>query len=193
MISILQFLALQDAIFDHATNAPEVCETISRFHEEAGVAEVASCHYFTSISQVEKHLAYGLPLDADTLACRSFLLQSDSLDTQALIRLVSMCIRETYPLTYSADITQPSCGILTAVANKTLSGWSERLVGLDKYARLGGGSSAIAAVCYPPVLESLVDVGKKIDIALKKDLALVTEEVDVFVRWYLSTEDWKTD
>jgi hypothetical protein len=186
MISVLHFLALQDAIFDNAADSPEVCEIVSRFHAEAGVSEVAPCYYFTSTQSLEKHLTYGLPIDAETLACRSFLLQMEvGENIQALTRLVSDCIQETYPLVYSPEFTQPSCSALTAVANKTLSGWSEQLVGMNKYQLLGGGPSSIAAVCYPPVLESIVDVGKKIDIALKKELALITKEMDVFVRWYL--------
>jgi hypothetical protein len=193
MVSILHFLALQDVIFDHASHSLEVCEIVSRFHAEAGGAEVAPCHYFTSTKSLEKHLTYGLPIDAETLACRSFLLQMEVGENfQALTRLVSSCIRETYPLVYSPEFTQPSCSALTAVANKTLSGWSERLVGMNKYKLLGGGPSSIAAVCYPPILESIVDVGKKIDIALKKELARSIEEMDRFVRWYLISFQQRT-
>jgi hypothetical protein len=186
MLTILQFLALQDAIFDHASYDDEVCETIARMHSEAGVAEVAPCHYFTSLNAVEKHLAYGLPIDADVMDCRSFLQGMDAKMTLKATHLVEQCRAETYPLTYSDDKKQPSCAALTTIANKTLAGWSFRLVGLDKYNILGGGPSAVATVCYPFVLETIVDVGKKIDKQLKKEFATVKKEVDVFVKWYLS-------
>ena len=179
---IVRFLALQDAIFDHSTHDPNVCETISRLHAEAGVDEVAPCQYVTSTQALEKHIAYGVPVNDDTVACRDFLLRS--LRTN-LTRLVERCRAETYPLVYSADITQPSCVELDRYGVATLAKWSKRLVAADRYTSLGRTPSALAVVCYPPVLEMVVDVGKMIDKALKLQLRKVTKEVDVFVQWYM--------
>ena len=186
MASILRFLALQDVLLNRSTTDPAICATIARLHFAAGVTAVAPCRYFTSAAAVERHLAYGLPVDAPTLACRSFLQGFDPPRAQKLALLVGQCVRETYPLTFSADVARPSCGALTAFGNKTLSGWSARLVGLDQYALLGGGPPAVAAVCYPPVLGSVVDAGQTIDQTLRAELEQATAELDAFVSWYLT-------
>lgn len=178
---IVRFLALQDALFDHVTHDHVVCETITRLHAEAGIDEVAPCHYFTSTQELEMHISYGLPVNDDTAACRDLLLRSVRTN---LTRLAERCIAETYPLVYSADIAQPSCVELDAHGVATLAKWSKRLVAIDRYTLLGRNPSALAVVCYPPVLETLVDVGKTIDKALKGQLRKATKEADVFVQWY---------
>jgi hypothetical protein len=196
---LLVFLSLHDALNDGASTDPGICAEISFVHDAYGLAEVAPCHFFTSRAALEKHLAYGLPVDADTALCRSFLMDSELM--YGMEGVVEACIQETFPTKHPSSLCRNTsnalchsnpryyCDILSNFSDMPLSKWSEFMVSWDHYIQLNKTNRALARVCYASddILDDMVSAGKTISASLTKKLQVAKSEVELFIRWFTAT------
>jgi hypothetical protein len=160
---ILQFVILQDVLMHGVSTDPSICDTVTFVHEAHGVSEVQPCHYFTSRESLENYIANNT-INAEIDSCRSsinMMLEINSFHSECTAYVDDELCYDFDDLTFYYCNAPWHCTELSKFANLPFEKLKKVFDMWDEYIQLGGGPSAIAAICYAPndILDDIVNAG----------------------------------
>ena len=92
-LSILQYLAAQDAIMSKYSTDDTICGMIRDVHKRHGIDPVADCYFFTSQLHVQTHVAFNVPVEAELAECRE-MVQTTATKYDEMVATARRCVKE---------------------------------------------------------------------------------------------------